>query len=1593
VNLLPRGENEPVAPSPSALERFSPATRAWFSGAFAAPTAAQEGAWEAISSGRDTLVVAPTGSGKTLSAFLWSLDRLASAPPPEEPRHRCRVLYVSPLKALAVDVERNLRAPLTGIRQAAQRLDLPVPDLTVGIRSGDTPAEERRRFNKVPPDVFITTPESLFLVLTSAARDSLRGVETVIVDEVHAVSGSKRGAHLALSLERLDELLERPAQRIGLSATVRPIDEVARFLGGSREVVVVQPPSTKTIEVQVVVPVEDMSALGESAGPVRGGSAAGGQPRASIWPAIEERIVDLVEQYRATLVFSNSRRSAERLTSRLNEIATERRYGASVASGTRHAGASGTRHEGQPEPVVLDTERPAGSSGVKPDGIRYPAAHPGQGGVGRGSAPWGNGSPADGGPLLLASGETQSVEIARAHHGSVSREQRLSIEEALKSGRLPAVVATSSLELGIDMGAVDLVVQVESPPSVASGLQRIGRAGHQVGAVSRGIVLPKYRGDLVQCAVVAERMTDGAIEATSYPRNPLDVLAQQVVAMCALESWQVDELAAVVRRAAPFASLPQSALEAVLDMLSGRYPSDEFAELRPRITWDRATGTLAGRPGAQRLAVTSGGTIPDRGMFGVFLVGSPSSSASGGTSSSRVGELDEEMVYESRVGDVFLLGSSAWRIEDITHDRVLVTPAPGQPGRMPYWHGDAPGRPVELGRALGAFLRELSAGTPADAERRLQEAGLDPHAVANLLAYLAEQREATGVLPDDRTILVERFRDELGDWRLAIHSPFGAQVNQPWALALTARLRERYGVDVQSMHSDDGIVLRLPETEEPPDGSVAVFAPDEVEPTVQAEVGGSALFASRFRECAARALLLPRRNPTRRTPLWQQRQRSAQLLGVAAQYGSFPVVLETMREVLQDVFDVPGLVQLMREVESRAVRLVEVETTQPSPFARSLLFGYIGAFMYEGDAPLAERRAQALSLDSALLSELLGQAELRELIDADALAEVEAEVQRLTPERRAKDLEGVADLLRMLGDLTTEEVVARGGESAWLVELEGQRRALRVRVAGQERWVAVEDAGRLRDALGTALPVGVAEAFLEPVKDPVGDLVSRFARTHGPFPPTEVAKRFGLGTAVVDGALARLATRGRVVHGEFRPGGTGLEWCDAEVLRSLRRRSLAKLRQEVEPVPPQALARFLPQWQGVTASSGRGLDALVRAVEQLQGASVPASALETLVLPSRVPGYTPSMLDELTASGEVLWAGQGTLPGKDGWVSLQLADSADLLLPPPLDASMTPLHDAVLETVADGSALFFRQLSDRVGSLDAGAVTDGALQTALWDLVWAGHLTNDTLGPLRALLGSGRTAHAQKRAPVRQRSRYGRPGMPTRTGPPTVAGRWSRLPDRDVDPTRRTHALAEVLLDRHGVVTRGTVTAEHAPGGFAAVYAVLKAFEEAGRVRRGYFVEGLGAAQFAAPGAVDRMRALAAAHPASDEPRRRDEVRAVVLAAADPANPYGGALPWPQPQGQGGHKPGRKAGALVVLVEGALVLYVERGGRTLLSFREHDNCLGPAVDALALAVREGALGRLTVTKADGEAALTSPLGLALEAAGFRPTPRGLRLRA
>ena len=1527
------------------LGRFSPATRDWFSVAFPAPTPAQLGAWEAITTGANALVVAPTGSGKTLAAFLWAIDRLATTPAPEDRNLRTRVLYISPLKALAVDVERNLRSPLVGVTQTAKRLGMSPPEVTVGVRSGDTTSGDRRLLQRLPPDILITTPESLYLMLTASARDTLRGVETVIIDEVHAVASTKRGAHLALSLERLDLLLEKPAQRIGLSATVRPHEEVARFLAGNAPVTIVAPPSTKKFDLSVVVPVEDMTELG-TAPAVREGSAAASTEttQGSIWPHVEEQIVDRILEHRSTIVFANSRRLAERLTARLNEIYALR------------------QEEREPERELELVGLALNPSIAGPVGAGVSES--------------------------LRDSSNSTALLARAHHGSVSKEQRAFIEDDLKSGRLRCVVATSSLELGIDMGAVDLVIQVESPPSVASGLQRVGRAGHQVGEVSRGVIFPKHRADLIHCAVASERMSAGLIEAMRIPQNPLDVLAQQTVAAVALDSLDVDEWFDTVRRSAPFASLPRSAYDATLDLLSGLYPSDEFAELRPRIVWDRVGGTITGRPGAQRLAVTSGGTIPDRGLFGVFMVGS----GTGDRAPARVGELDEEMVYESRVGDVFALGATSWRIEDITHDRVIVSPAFGQPGKVPFWKGDGIGRPAELGRAIGEFTREIASGSTTDARTRAVLGGLDHRAVNNLVSFIDDQKKATGHVPSDRTLVVERFRDELGDWRVILHSPYGMQVHAPWALAIGARIRERFGLDGAAMASDDGVILRIPDTEsEPPGAELFVFDPADLRDIVTEEVGGSALFASRFRECAARALLLPRYNPGRRSPLWQQRQRASQLLDVARKYPSFPIVLEAVREVLQDVYDLPALTELAKQIESRRIRIVETETEQASPFARSLLFGYVAAFMYEGDSPLAERRAAALSLDPTLLAELLGRAELRELLDPAVIEQLELELQRLAPDRRARDAEGVVDLLRMLGPLSETEIQQRLDPASGLVgaaldtALAGLARSNRIWRAGSERWAIIEDAARLRDALGTPLPIGIPSAFIEPVDDPLGDLVSRFARTHVPFTVAAVADRLGLGTAVVLTSLRALAGQRRVVEGEFRPGASGSEWCDVEVLRRLRSRSLAALRHEVEPVDAATLGRFLPSWQHV-AEPLRGVDGLAAVIDQLAGVALPASAWESLVLPARVKDYSPVMLDELTAAGEVIWSGGGALPGNDGWVSLHLADSASLTLPEPTGAETTELQRSILASLAGGGAYFFRQLSNAVGSTD-----DKELLASLWDLVWSGLITNDTLSPLRSYLGASTT---KARAVPRSRAFRGRarPTMPSTGGPPSAAGRWSLLPLAEPDTTVRGVATAELLLERYGVVTRGAVVSEGIRGGFSLAYRVLSGFEETGRARRGYFVEGLGAAQFATGATVDRLRSFAR------EPDSEHDPVAITLAATDPANAYGAALAWPPAaiiEGaddlKRGHRPGRKAGALVVLVDGGLALYVERGGKTMLTFAETERGMTAAAHSLAAAIRRSG-GRLRVERVNGDFVIGTALGEALVEAGFSITPQGLRLR-
>lgn len=1560
------------------MAEFSTATREWFDGAFPAPTDAQLGAWRAIAAGEHTLVIAPTGSGKTLSAFLWAIDRLASGEKAQEPG--TTVLYVSPLKALAVDVERNLRAPLVGITQTAKRLGLDPPHISVGVRSGDTSASERRSMQRTPPDILITTPESLFLMLTSAARETLRTVRTVIVDEVHAIAGSKRGSHLALSLARLDLLTERPVQRIGLSATVRPPEEVGRFLVGSAPLTIVSPPAPKTFDLSVRVPIADMTEPGESDQP------------GSIWPHVDEAIVDLVLAHRSSIVFANSRRLAERLTARLNETFAER--------------------AGDP----VDTEHaPPAQLGASTEVVHGAA------------------------PLL-----------ARAHHGSVSKEQRALIEDDLKSGRLRCVVATSSLELGIDMGAVDLVVQVEAPPSVASGLQRIGRAGHQVGEISRGVLFPKHRTDVIHCAVAAQRMTTGQIEAIQIPAHPLDILAQQTVAACALEPVDVDAWFEVVRSTGSYASLPRSAYESVLDLLSGRYPSDEFAELRPRVVWDRDAGTLTGRPGAQRLAVTSGGAIPDRGMFAVYMVGEKAS---------RVGELDEEMVYESRVGDVFALGATSWRIEEITFDRVLVTPAFGLPGRLPFWHGDGLGRPAELGAALGEFIRRAGqvserAGPDDSMAELVGAAGLDENATSNLVALLDDQRAATGRLPTDRTLIVERFRDELGDWRLVLHSPYGLPVHAPWALAVGARLRERFGVDAAPNASDDGIVVRLPDTtDDPPGAELFVFEPDEIDDIVTEQVGGSALFASRFRECSARALLLPRRDPGKRAPLWQQRQRSAQLLDVARKFPDFPILLETVRECLRDVYDLPALSELLGRVARRQVRLIEVETATPSPFANALLFDYIGQFMYDGDSPLAERRAAALSLDSSLLAELLGRVELRELLDAAVIEQTERELQRLTPERHARDTEGLADLLRLLGPLTAAEAAERCREdpTPWFADLVQARRALEVSFAGRTWWAPVEDAARLRDALGVPLPIGTPAAFIEPVADPLGDLIARYARTHGPFGVEAVAARFGLGPAVAAGALHRLAAEKRVVVGEFTPAAAGSEWCDAQVLRRLRRRSLAAARHEVEPVSTATFGRFLPAWQHLGTGELRGVDGVAAVAEQLAGVPIPASALESLVLPARVRDYSPAMLDELMATGEVRWSGHGAINAKDGWIALHPADQAPVTLPPADDIELTETHlrlltalgaqlpawtpgTGVTPTTVDldapelepniaapeqnmpqttdgtapasaprprsadppavmrvppvlhgGGAYFFRQLSDATGLLD-----DAAVANALWELVWAGLVSGDTFAPVRArLAGSSRTptAHRSPRRTPRGRAYLPRQSLPTRSGPPTVAGRWSLLPDRLSDNTIRAHATADLLLERYGVLTRGSVQSEGVPGGFALMYRVLTEFEDRGRCRRGYFIDSLGGAQFSTTDVVDRLRSFD-----TDRGGNRAEGGALALAACDPANPYGAALPWPKGDGESGHRPGRKAGALVVLVDGELVLYLERGGKTLLTFTEDPTARQRATRALAALVHERRVDSLVIDRVDGESAHGHTFAAFLTDAGFAATPRGLRLR-
>jgi ATP-dependent Lhr-like helicase len=1516
------------ATAEDALGLFSEPVRRWFEASFEEPTPAQALGWPAIASQKNALICAPTGSGKTLAAFLWGIDRLSREP--ERLGEGVRIVYVSPLKALSYDIERNLRAPLKGIGT----------QISVGLRTGDTPQRERQAMRRRPPDVLITTPESLYLIMTSQAREILTGAEAVIVDEIHAVAQSKRGAHLALTLERLSHLVTSSGgddpQRIALSATQRPLETVASFLvGPRRECEIVDAGRSKELDLEIRVPVEDMTEpmaglpadqLGPQAGgrdgssdratssperidpgPIEAALDPAANPR-SIWPAIYPELLSLVREHTSTIIFVNSRRGAERLAKRLNELANE-----------------------EESPELPATEH----------GGHHPAA-------------------ADAAAEHATGSDDGPIEIARAHHGSLAHEERLVVEELLKSGKLPCLVATSSLELGIDMGAVDLVIQVESPKSVTRGLQRIGRAGHELGEISKGRIFPKFRADLLECAVVARRMREGEIEETVIPRNPLDVLAQHLVSMVAAdEEWDVDEAERLVTASEPFSELSREQLENVLDMLDGRYPSDRFAELRPRLVWDRTEGKLRARKGARQLAVTNAGTIPDRGLYGVHL-----------PDGRRVGELDEEMVYEARPGQTFLLGATTWRIEEITRDRVIVTPAPGTPGAVPFWRGDGIGRPAELGRAIGEFAREAVDKDPGDLAR---ENDLDRLAAENLVAYLREQQDATRVVPSDETIVVERFRDEIGDWRLCVLSPWGGQVHAAWGLALAARIREERDAEADAIWSDDGICIHLPDTDEPPPADLVLLEPEEVEDLVVGELSGSALFGARFRENAARSLLIPRAYPGRRTPLWQQRLKAQSLLEVASDFPRFPVILETYRECLRDVLDLPALEGLLRDLRSRRISLVEVETPTASPFASSLLFDYVATYMYEGDTPNAERRAAALALDRELLRELLGQEELRELIDPEALEEVEDSLQHRAEPARAKDRDALQQILRGVGDLTGAECaerVAEGYSAASMLEkLERERRSVPVRIAGEERWIAAEDAGLYRDALGVPPPAGLPDTFLEPVDDAMVTLVRRYARTHGPFPTAQLAARYGVDPLP---ALRELERAGELVRGELLPGGTQREWCDPDVLRRVRRASLAHLRREVEPADRRELARFLASWQNVDAyrRTGAGPDRLREALVPLQGVALTPKVWERDVLPRRLGAYSPAWMDELCTGGELVWIGGGALGRRDGRVALYFREDVRLAGPPAanqrLDSPAGEAQDAIRDLLARHPGFWF----DIVAELE---ISPEELHSALWDLAWAGEVTNDAFAPLRApRLSAVQRSHRRGRRFASRRAAAGQ----------AVQGRWSlTAPLFEEAPASgpRLRAQAELMLERYGIVTRETVVAEGVPGGFASLYSELSNLEMLGTARRGYFVEGLGGAQFALPGAVERLRSLP-----------REEGEYVVLAATDPANPYGAALAWPKREGQGGRRPSRTPGAYLLLRDGDPLLFVERGGRGVLRLAELEATeLGTALRTLAEAASEGLIPKLAIERIDGEAVIGSELESTLIEAGFSRQPRRL----
>ncbi|HEV2395743.1 MAG TPA: crosslink repair DNA glycosylase YcaQ family protein [Candidatus Sulfotelmatobacter sp.] len=1524
-----------ASPNDNVLGLFHPAVKTWFSEVFEQPTRPQRMGWPAIARSDSTLILAPTGTGKTLAAFLWCLNRLMFSPVPEELR-RCRVLYISPIKALAVDVERNLQSPLVGITQTARRMNLQHFTPNVAIRTGDTPSAQRSRFLRHPSDILVTTPESLYLLLTSNAREVLASIETVIIDEIHALVPNKRGSHLALSLERLEHLCQRRLQRIGLSATQRPLEEVSHFLGGLagststpeestdnstqdvpqesvsefessrpqafRPVTIVDASEPKKFALKVEVPVDDMSRLDELE-PIPSGPASQGPVRASIWSAIHPKLLELVKAHRSTLLFVNSRRLAERIAGAINELA----------------------------------------------------------------------------------GET----LVRAHHGSMAAEQRKDIEDRLKLGSLRGLVATSSLELGIDMGAIDLVVLIESPPSVASGMQRVGRASHHVGAISTATVFPKYRADLLACAAITKAMYDGEVESVRYPRNPLDVLAQQIVAMVSMDPWEVNELFSVVRQAAPFGGLTRGTFDGVLDMLSGRYPSEEFAELRPRLTWDRIAGKLTTREGARRVAVINGGTIPDRGLYGVFLTGA--------TKGARVGELDEEMVFESRTGDTIILGATTWRIDEILPNKVSVSPAPGEPGKMPFWKGDGPGRPAEFGEKIGRLTRQLLAiPRPVALSKLIDEHSLDENAAENLIRYLEDQKAATQYVPSDQDILIEIVRDELGDRRICVLTPFGNRVHAPWCMAVDAKIRAERGWEVESLWSDDGFVIRLPGNEEPVDTSLLLPTAAELKDLVLRELGSTSLFAAKFREASARALLLPKRRAGQRAPLWQTRKRAADLLAVASRYSSFPILLESYRECVRDTFDLAGTTAILAKIGRGEIRVTMLEPEKPSPFASSLLFSYVANYIYDGDAPLAERRAQALSIDQSQLEELLGDNDLRELLDPAAIEEVETRLQMLDQEYHARSEDAIHDMLLRLGDLTEAEISSRSSDvnvANALASLSASRRILKIRIKAEPRYIPVEYAARYRDAFGVPLPPGLAEVFLKPADDPLSAIMRRYSRTHGPFTVTDISKRYALEPSAIEAALQVLHAQGKLLEGEFLPKGSHREWCDPEVLQQIRRKSLSNLRKEIEPVEQQTLARLLSRWQGVHVPR-KGLDALLDAIEILQGASLLASDLEREILPARVAGYQPGDLDTLMAAGEVVWTGVEQVGDHDGRVALYLTEALPMLAPPAeLIADRPPLSERaaqIMEFLAANGASFFPEIRAACGGGFPGDVLD-----ALWELVWRGEVTNDTFHTVRSRLSPASRKREHREGPAGS-PEFLRRLRARKNGDGIASGRWSLLRNRrstSISVTEWSANTAQQLLTRYGIVTRETALAEAVPGGYNTIYPALKRMEESGYIRRGMFVAGLGAAQFAMPAAVDMLRTLRSTP---------NEPESVVLAATDPANPYGSVLPWTVLEGDNNaaHAMARASGASVVLVNGMLTAYLRRKNpsiRVFLPEAEPERSqfaarLARQLAELAVRRQKGSRTGILISQINDIPAREHPLGRFLEEAGFSDTANGYHMR-